>query len=150
MNLIVQAVLTDLEVRISDKKGTITVEPLPIIHGSPILLNQLFYNLVNNALKFSKPEVPPKITISSRHIEKTSENDLSYVEIAVRDNGIGFEQSYAESIFNNFVRLNPRTQFEGTGLGLSLCKKVVQRHDGKIWAEGRLGEGATFFVQLPC
>jgi PAS domain S-box-containing protein len=150
LNVILQNVLTDLEVKTQEKQATIRMEHLHKVKGSPVLIHQLFYNLVNNALKFSKPDVLPVITISSQYIEKMrDEEEADYIEVIVADNGIGFDPAYAESIFTNFVRLNPQHRFEGTGLGLALCKKVVHRHGGKIWAEGVLGQGAKFFTRLP-
>jgi signal transduction histidine kinase len=111
-----------------------------------VLIYQLFYNLVNNALKFSKPDVPPRILFHSTIINR---NHADMAEITISDNGIGIEQQYAEQIFNAFARLHAKDQYEGTGLGLALCKKIVERHRGSISATGIKGEGATFTVMLP-
>jgi signal transduction histidine kinase len=119
-------------------------------------MHQLFYNLINNALKFSKPGVPPVIEISSKAAGpklmesfQSRDVDKQYCEIVVKDNGIGFEQSYAEQIFNIFQRLHSRTEFSGTGIGLALCKKVVVNHHGSIYALSEKGKGAAFHILLP-
>jgi two-component system CheB/CheR fusion protein len=119
-------------------------------------MNQLFYNLIGNALKFSREEVPPVITISSRMLHKdelAAYPLLNYVweycEITVADNGIGFGEQYKEQIFEIFQRLHTKDQFEGTGIGLALCKKITMNHGGTITAESEEGEGSTFKVILP-
>jgi PAS domain S-box-containing protein len=137
---------SDLELLISQKKATIHYEHLPTIEGAAVLLYQLFYNLINNSLKFSSADTPPVIVISSSYIEKDKKQ---FVIINVEDNGIGFEQAQAEKIFDTFARLNPKDRFEGTGLGLSLCRRIVQRHGGDICATGEKGKGATFMIELP-
>src|ERR1043165_7960197 len=120
----------------------------------PPLLYQLFYNLINNSLKFSKRDVHPVISISSKKVKAmdlewfpNKENSKEYFEIEVKDNGIGFDSSKSEKMFQIFTRLN--SGYEGTGLGLALCKKIALRHNGDIYAEGKEGEGATFHVILP-
>jgi signal transduction histidine kinase len=105
-------------------------------------MRQLFQNLIGNALKFRRPEVPPVITIDSKRIG-------SFWQISVRDNGIGFEETYRERIFEMFQRLHGRNEYEGTGMGLAICRKIVERHLGSITARSRPGEGATFIVNLP-
>jgi signal transduction histidine kinase len=119
-------------------------------------MQQLFYNLLNNALKFSKPDESPIIEISARKLQAneiksslTLAPEKQYVEIIVKDNGIGFEQKYANQIFIMFQRLNDRSQFEGTGIGLSLCKKVIDNHGGLIFVTAKPYEGATFSIILP-
>jgi PAS domain S-box-containing protein len=135
-------IATDLEVLIQQKEASIDAEALPVVHGAPMLLYQLFYNLINNSLKFSRKGVPAVVTIAARE-------DAGRVTIEVRDNGIGFPQEYAGQIFSTFTRLHPKDQYEGTGLGLSLCKKIVERHGGTISASSRVGEGAVFTIVLP-
>jgi signal transduction histidine kinase len=108
------------------------------------MLYQLFYNLVNNSLKFSRKGVPAVITIVAGAIGADRR-----VQIEVRDNGIGFPQEYADKIFATFTRLHPKDQYEGTGLGLSLCEKIVERHGGTIWATSKVGEGTVFTIELP-
>jgi signal transduction histidine kinase len=116
------------------------------VYGSSVLLYQLFYNLVNNSLKFARPDVAPLISISATSEEK---NEEEWTTVRVKDNGIGFAQEYNHRIFESFTRLNSKDKFEGTGLGLSLCKRIVERHGGSIEATGTPGAGASFFVHLP-
>jgi signal transduction histidine kinase len=156
LNDLMQQVESDLEISIHQKGALVQYRQLPVIHGIAILLYQLFYNLINNALKFSRAGVSPVITISSRTVKVAElENFLAlspeteYAEIVISDNGIGFDQAYAERIFKTFTRLNAKDKYEGTGLGLSLCKKIVLRHHGSISATGMPGEGASFKVVLP-
>jgi light-regulated signal transduction histidine kinase (bacteriophytochrome) len=143
---IIKEIKTDLDVLIQAKNAEITSKELPVINGSPILLYQLFYNLILNSLKFSKKEVPPQIRISG---QKVREEGKDFFEITLSDNGIGFEPQFEKEIFGAFTRLNPLDEYEGTGLGLALCKKIVERHHGTLWAKGRVMEGATFSVRLP-
>jgi signal transduction histidine kinase len=110
------------------------------------LLYQLFYNLINNSIKFAKKDVPSTITLVSKTI---IEEGNSFAVITLEDNGIGFEPKQAEQIFETFTRLNSKDSYEGTGLGLSLCKKIVERHGGSIVAIGSLAKGATFIIKLP-
>jgi PAS domain S-box-containing protein len=152
---LMQNITTDLEVLIAEKSASITFDHLPAITGSPILLYQLFYNLINNSLKFVAPGVAPVIRISQRAMSRPAltarglDVGRAYIKITLHDNGIGFHQHDARRIFQTFARLNPKDQFEGTGLGLALCKKIAERHGGLIEAEGKAGEGAAFSVILP-
>jgi PAS domain S-box-containing protein len=145
LNEIISNIMSDLEIPITKRKATINYGSLPMIQGTPILIYQLFYNLLNNSLKFARPNEDSVITI---HSDPTSQEG-SFVEILVRDNGIGFNQNEAGKIFKTFTRLNSKDQYEGTGLGLALCKKIVERHGGTIRAEGKVDEGSTFFITLP-
>jgi len=131
----------DLEVSITDKKAVIEYGALPVFDGTPFLIYQLFYNLISNALKFSRDGVPPRIRIEA---QKTD-----VITINLSDNGIGFNQAYASEIFKTFSRLNSKDAYEGTGLGLALCRKIVERHGGSIRAEGEEGAGARFIITLP-
>ena len=156
LNEVIKDVLSDLELVIEQKNVNIQVSDLPVVMGIPSLVQQLFYNLINNALKFSRENIQPRITISSGIIHTDnlpdgySKNGVEkYSDIRIQDNGIGFNQKYAETLFNIFIRLNSKEKYEGTGLGLTLCKKIVDRHNGKIIAEGKEGEGACFRVLLP-
>ncbi|WP_165871454.1 sensor histidine kinase [Flaviaesturariibacter flavus] len=144
LNELLASILEDLEVPIRQKGATVVCGRLPVLEGSPVLLYQLFYNLVNNALKFTREGVAPRIDIS-RHPDRLP----GWTRIEVRDNGIGFEPDYAEHIFETFTRLHSKDRYEGTGLGLALCRKIVQRHGGHISAQGMPGEGALFVVSLP-
>lgn len=153
LNVILQKVLVDLELLISEKRASITIETLPVIRAVPILISQLFNNLLNNSLKFSNKE-ELAIAISSRtlmpaEVQKHSElnNQYSYCEIVVTDSGVGFEQQFAEKIFEIFQRLKSTTS--GTGVGLALCRKIVNIHEGSIRAEGKVDEGARFYIYLP-
>lgn len=154
LNEVVRSIEQDLEVLIEEKSAKLTYSHLPTIKSSPVLLNQLFYNLINNSLKFSKPGVPPEITITAAQLSKEASKERNlearvYDEIVVRDNGIGFNESQAEKIFKTFTRLNSKDEYEGTGLGLALCKKIVDRHNGFIYASGQENEGAQFTILLP-
>ena len=146
LNEILSDIKDDLEVVIQRKHAVIKGAPLPTIEGASVLIYQLFYNLVNNALKFSKPDRAPLIAYYHSII---SSNDTEFLEITIADNGIGLEQQYAEQIFNPFSRLHGKDQYEGTGLGLALCKKIVERHHGTISATGVRDEGAVFTIMLP-
>jgi PAS domain S-box-containing protein len=139
----IDSVRTDLEVLIQEKGATVTTGELPHVLGAPIMIHQLFYNLVNNALKFSRADVPPVVSITAERAEGPM------VRISVADNGIGFEEQSAERIFRTFTRLHSKDEYEGTGLGLSLCRSIVERHGGTIYAEGTPGEGARFIITLP-
>jgi PAS domain S-box-containing protein len=154
LNELMQHISSDLEVIIQQKNASLHYQDLPRIEGSAILINQLFYNLINNSLKFSRKDVAPIIQISWEKIKAgNAENSLTpgkeYVRIVLTDNGIGFEQEHAGKIFKTFARLNAKDKYEGTGLGLSLCQKIVQRHNGTISAKGVLNKGATFTITLP-
>lgn len=140
---IVEDIRADLEVMITEKHASIVYGDLPSFPGTRFLIYQLFYNLISNALKFSRAGVPPVI-----HIETAYAADGALC-IVVRDNGIGFEQAYASDIFKTFSRLHSKDRYEGTGLGLALCRKIVERHRGKIRAEGQEGAGARFIITLP-
>ena len=144
LNQIIKNIETDLELPISDKSATLNYQHLPVVEGASVLLYQLFYNLINNSLKFSVEGKPVEINISSSIKEG---NEMA--EVKIKDNGIGFQQEFAERIFNTFARLNSKDRYEGTGLGLSLCKRIVQRHGGSISATSEPGKGAAFIVLLP-
>jgi PAS domain S-box-containing protein len=144
LNAIVQDVIFDLELLINQKSAIITHDNLPVIRTIAGQMHQLFYNLVNNALKFSKEDVPARI-----HISATMLDNGRCVEITVRDNGIGFEPEYADKIFQLFKRLNDRKSYSGSGIGLALCKKIVSNHNGSITAQSQPGDGASFIIRLP-
>jgi PAS domain S-box-containing protein len=146
LNKTLASIEEDLEVSIQQKGARIIRELLPTIEGASILLYQLFYNLINNSLKFAQTNALPVISITCS-IQKEPNGD--YVEIVLTDNGIGFEQEYARRIFDTFTRLNAKDKYEGTGLGLALCKKIVERHHGNITATGVRNEGAVFTIVLP-
>jgi PAS domain S-box-containing protein len=139
-------VLEDLELDIEEKKAVVHVGRLPVIHGYKRQLQQLFQNLLSNSLKYSKAGVPAQIDITA---EQTHSNDKSYHLIKVKDNGIGFEQQYEDKIFQMFSRLHGKSEYSGTGVGLSIAKKVVENHNGFIRVQSKSGEGSTFEIYLP-
>ena len=160
LNQILSDTLKDFDLLILEKKAAVSVGILPVVDAIPLQINQLFYNLVGNALKFSKIGKPASLSISSRILPaEETENEfnirfnlnkqLSYSEISFKDNGIGFEQQFADQIFSIFERLNNQEQYSGTGIGLALCQKIVQHHHGGIRAEGKENDGAIFYVLLP-
>ena len=156
LNQLVHNVIEDYEVLIQQKKATVNMETLPVINAIPLQMNQLFYNLIGNALKFSKPEVQPVIDINCRKLsaeevlkhDKLSA-DQNYLQITVADNGIGFDQKFSDQIFVIFQRLHGKNEYEGTGIGLALCKKIAENHKGIVYGEGKEGSGAQFHVILP-
>ena len=137
----------DLEISIAEKKAVIEKFDLPVIKGYDFLLFQLFYNLISNALKFSIDGVNPRIEIYGG--EPVYKNFKQFIPVVVSDNGIGFNSEYSELIFNKFTRLHSKDHYEGTGLGLSLCKTIAERHGGWIEADGAENDGAKFTVYLP-
>jgi len=143
---VISHIETDLEVVIQKSGAQIRYGGLPVIDGAPVLMYQVFYNLINNSLKFSKPGVPPEIAIMSAGVLKKGR---AFAEIVLSDNGIGFEEEHAANIFDTFTRLHSKDKYEGTGLGLALCRKIVERHGGSISAKGVPGEGAVFTILLP-
>ena len=155
LNTILENVLTDYELLITQKKAVIKCDKLPSVTAIPLQMNQLFYNLVGNALKFTRRNfqvVVSIITNSVNNEEKKEwglEVDKEYISIIIKDNGIGFDQNYANKIFTIFQRLNDRSEYGGYGIGLALCKKIADTHKGRIFAEGKLNEGAAFKVILP-
>ena len=146
LNEIFSQIEFDLELAIQETGAEIRRGELPHIEGGRVLIYQLFYNLINNALKFSRDVDKPLIVIESRVTQGAGKR---FAELTVRDNGIGFDAAQADTIFEAFARLNSKDKFEGTGLGLALCKKIADRHHGSIAATGVRGEGAMFVVRLP-
>jgi PAS domain S-box-containing protein len=144
--------LANLKIAIEESNAVITREPLPVALGDPVQLTQLFQNLIGNALKF-RGEQPPAIHVSAvrRACAKAAHTGDALEEwlISVRDNGIGIEPQYFERIFVIFQRLHAREQYPGTGIGLAICKKIVERHSGRIWVESKPGAGSTFGFTLP-
>jgi PAS domain S-box-containing protein len=135
-------VARDLEIRTHEAGGRIDIGPLPTIDADAVQMRQLLQNLAGNALKFHRPDVPPLVTIAA-----TVENGIC--SLTVSDNGIGFEEKYAERIFTMFERLHGRGTYEGTGIGLAICRRIAERHGGNVVAQSRPGEGSTFVVTLP-
>jgi signal transduction histidine kinase len=153
---LVQVVLLDLEVKIGEVNGRVHVGDLPTIEAEPTQMRQLLQNLLSNALKFHRKDVPPVVNISGEYLAAAPNNlrreavpGAAYCRIIVADNGIGFEEKYIDRIFTVFQRLHRRSKYEGTGVGLALCRKIVERHQGTITATSQVGRGATFIVTLP-
>lgn len=150
LNTLLEEVISDLDVRIRQTEATIEVEPLPMIAADPVQMRQLFQNLLSNAIKFHRPGVPPVVQIRHRILDTESSclPDSALVTIDVIDNGIGFDEKYLDRVFQMFQRLHSRDEYEGTGVGLAVCRKIVERHGGTITARTRPGEGAVFTVTL--
>lgn len=148
LNLLIREALVELEIKIEKSKAVIHVDELPVLCAIPSLLQQLFYNLISNALKFRKKDMPAEVTVTSKKIIGSTPEQVSF-EITVSDKGIGFDQQFAGDIFRVFKRLHSYHDFEGSGIGLSICKKIVDKHNGTIRAESVPGEGASFIIRLP-
>ncbi|WP_225875252.1 sensor histidine kinase [[Limnothrix rosea] IAM M-220] len=141
-NIIVHQVLNRLSSAIAQSQAEITIDPLPEVYANPLQLGQLFQNLIENALKYHREDVIPFV-----HISAHSHNQQWI--FSCRDNGIGIEPDYFDQIFYAFKRLHSQSQYAGTGIGLAVCKKIVQRHGGSIWLESNHGEGSQFLFSLP-
>lgn len=156
LNVILAEALLELSAEIESKNTVIKAVPLPIIFGIPFQIRQLFVNLIGNAIKYSKEGTPPIISInallvSSKDIPQRAQPDKEeYYKITVSDNGIGFKPEFAEKIFILFQRLHKKEHYSGTGIGLAICKKIIENHNGFIIAESTPGEGASFHVYFPC
>jgi light-regulated signal transduction histidine kinase (bacteriophytochrome) len=154
LNLIVANIKTDLELVIEEKKASLTVGPLPVIWGNALQIHQLFLNLISNSLKFT--ELPPQLNIKAGMVTGAQANsndqlkkEASYLELSFADNGIGFDPQYSKQIFAIFQRLHGRSEYAGTGIGLALCKKIVENHDGVITVQSEPDKGSVFYVYLP-
>lgn len=153
LNVVVDEVLADYESFIQDKKAVVKVQPLPSLQVNPGLMRPLFSNLIGNALKYRKKDSSAQINIyalqEGTSINAKDKNGSKFCRIYVEDNGIGFDQKFAEEIFDMFVRLHGNKEYEGTGIGLALCKQIVEHHQGFISALSKENEGSTFIVSLP-
>lgn len=154
INRIVAEILSDLELAIKEKNAIITVEQMPFLEVIPGQIRQIFQNIISNALKFSQKDIAPVIHIRAETIAEKSFNAESlpegkYCKISISDNGIGFDEVYLEKIFTIFQRLNPKENYEGTGIGLAIVKKIVDKHTGIITAKSSENSGATFMIILP-
>jgi signal transduction histidine kinase len=147
-------VVDDLEARLHQTGGVVEIGDLPSIEADPLQMRQLFQNLIGYGLKFQQPGVPPKVQVTARtpdcppSLAPDSPGGW-YCEITVADNGIGFEQVYVDRIFQLFQRLHGRDDYEGTGMGLAICRKIVELHGGEITAYSAPGQGARFVFTLP-
>ncbi len=154
LNVIVNEVLSDLELTIEEKKASFTIDELPSAEVVPGQMRQVFQNIISNALKFSGQEKAPHISIRCTRVSELIFNDAydpkgSFIRISISDNGIGFENDYAEKIFTIFQRLHPRIKYEGTGIGLAIARKIIHQHNGIIRATGKLHQGAEFSFVIP-
>ena len=140
---VIEDVVSDLEWRVTQSGAQIDIADLPAIVGDRFQIGQLFLNLIGNALKFRKAGAQPQVVVASRVIADGE------VEITVADNGVGFDEKYLDRIFEPFQRLHTHSEYEGTGIGLAICHKIIIRHGGTITASSTPGEGATFKVTLP-
>jgi signal transduction histidine kinase len=141
-------VLSDLEIRIAEVSARVEVGDLPTIEADAVQMRQLLQNLIGNALKFRKADTPPIVRVHA----DTGESGLAsegLFRLIVQDNGIGFDEKYVDRIFVMFQRLHGRAEYEGTGVGLAICRKIAQRHGGDITARSCPGQGTSFIVTLP-
>ncbi|GAB2812895.1 response regulator [Ferruginibacter profundus] len=152
LNILVEEVLSEMEPTVQEKKATFNIKQLPSLDVNPGLMRPLFSNLISNALKYRKKDIDPVIDIYAEQENGTGANasrNRQFWRIYVTDNGIGFDQKYAEQIFDMFVRLHGNSEYEGTGIGLALCKQIVEKHQGFISALSKENEGATFIISFP-
>jgi signal transduction histidine kinase/CheY-like chemotaxis protein len=154
LNIVLKEVLDDLDYEMHPKQPIITAALLPTLSGIPSQLRQVFQNLIGNALKFTKPGVAPVISVTWERIREKSiysseDKNGKFCKIIVKDNGIGFDESLLHKIFIIFQSLNNRNMYEGTGIGLAIAKKIIEKHNGIITAKSKLDEGASFIVILP-
>ena len=154
LNGIAREVLSDLETTIEESGGTVEIGDLPPIDADPVQMRQLFQNLIANALKFKRPESPPVVKVEAELVNKNASGvegaaSNEFARITVADNGIGFDEKYLDRIFTPFQRLHGRNEYEGTGIGLAVCRKLVERHGGTLTAESSAGNGATFIATMP-
>jgi light-regulated signal transduction histidine kinase (bacteriophytochrome) len=154
MNTVINELITDMQPTIAEKKAVVKVDNIPSLVVNPRMIRTLFQNLISNALKYSKKDDTPVINISAKtsviHLPGSGNTKTKeYCQIFFKDNGIGFDQKYAGQIFEMFRRLHRGSDFEGAGIGLALCKKIVELHNGFISVISKVNEGSTFIVSLP-
>jgi two-component system sensor kinase FixL len=154
LQLVAEEVLSDLEMRIETSNGRVEISQLATIDADPTQMRQLLQNLISNALKFNRPGIPPVVKVGGQFLENNSGNaneksNGAIYRLTVEDNGIGFESKYVDRIFKVFQRLHGRTEYEGTGIGLAVCRKITERHGGDITVKSVPGEGTIFIADLP-
>lgn len=153
INSIIEEVLVDMEQEISEKNARVEVERIPKLTVHPRLIKPLFQNLISNSLKYSRKEVAPIVKITAKLDEPLKSPEINQVgkfcRINVEDNGVGFEQEYADQVFTMFKRLHVGAEYQGTGIGLAICKKIVEQHKGFISVKSAVNEGSTFIISLP-
>jgi len=155
LNSLVREAITELEIEVEKSNAKIHLDELPVVWVIPSLMKQLFHNLVSNAIKFRAKGIEPIIHIESKKIYESDHSSLAslngskYYKVSISDNGIGFDPKYSDEIFMVFKRLNSYHEYEGTGVGLSICKKIIEKHNGSIVAQSEPGKGSTFSFVLP-
>ncbi|HZI01049.1 MAG TPA: ATP-binding protein, partial [Flavisolibacter sp.] len=154
LNVVVNEVLSDLELSIAERNAIVEVAPLPVIDAVPGQLRQVFQNIISNALKFSLTERIPHIVVKSETISNDEAGleeceDGDCCKITISDNGIGFDEQHSRKIFTIFQRLHGREKYEGTGIGLAITKKIIDKHNGAIYANSTQGHGSVFTIVLP-
>ena len=147
LNETLKGVLSDLEIRVKETEAIIKTDELPVIEAEPLHMRQLLQNIIGNALKFHHPDRSPNVTITCDIARYQKGHEM--VDIQIEDNGIGFDQKYADKIFTIFQRLHGKQEYEGTGIGLAVCRRIVEHHNGTIRVDSVEGEGTTFTIQLP-
>lgn len=146
---VLKDVVSDLEIRIKETKAEIEINELPMVTADPQQMRQIFLNLISNAVKFHAEDVTPHVKIFQQSTNTKSSGLGAFYEIVVQDNGIGFDSQYLDRIFKPFQRLHGRDQYEGTGIGLAICHRIIERHGGSITAESQVGRGTKFIITLP-
>lgn len=147
---VIGEVISDLHVLIAETGAEIQIGTLPSVEADRVQMRQLFQNLIGNAIKFARPEAPPRVTIRAKMVDSSKDVPGEMLcRIELSDNGIGFEQKYTDRIFSPFERLHGRTAYPGTGMGLAICRRIVERHHGELTAVSVPGQGSTFVVTLP-
>ncbi|XPF93108.1 sensor histidine kinase [Colwellia sp. RE-S-Sl-9] len=152
LDQVIHDVIDDLEVAIDESSATIQTTHLPEINGDITQLNQLFLNLLSNAIKFKQDDTPPIISISYKEnsvFDSILKKDSLWYEITIKDNGIGFSQEFEDKIFIPFQRLHTRSQYKGTGIGLAICRRIVERHGGEISVKSEINSGTEFTIKVP-
>ena len=149
LNSVVKGVISDMEITISRTDARIQKDDLPVVYADELQMRRLFQNLIGNAMKFKREDVAPVVKIYSEIIDDSNSEEYGMCRISVEDNGIGFEEKYVERIFEVFQRLHGRNKYYGSGIGLAICRKIVNRHGGTITAESEPGRGAKFMFTLP-
>jgi two-component system CheB/CheR fusion protein len=155
LNVILKKTVADIKDNILEKKAVITIFPSPQLNIIPYQIQQLFTNLILNSIKYSKEDIIPEIKIETLEpspdeiLEIGGKTDINYVKICISDNGIGFNQEYASKIFDPFFRLHTSDKYHGSGLGLTLVKKIIDNHEGFIKVYSKINQGTTFYIYLP-
>jgi len=157
LNEVAEGVVNDLDLSRSREGAQVKIEPLPTIIANPVQMRQLLQNLISNAVKFHRTSIPPRVEIWSEllaeitpeRVPSESLDEANWIELYVKDNGIGFEVKYLERMLQPFERLHGTGEYGGMGMGLAICRKIVERHSGKITTKSIPGDGSTFIITLP-